>query len=259
MIDLVAFRTILVAGLAASTILCATCPARATGAEPAADPQVDAAPCAAAAGADDADKTIAVCGALIDDEKTPRAERIKALIARAGAYARTDQIDQAIGDCDTVLRLDPTLADIFNTRGELWRKKGERPRALQDFSAAIKLNPDHPAAKANYKSLALELERLGAQMAVAGKPSFDCATARRPVEKAICADPELANLDREIDGVNTLVVRENSKVNRRAGRDLQRAQDEFIARRNARFGRPDYDLRKAMQDRLRQLVGADGF
>ena len=55
-----------------------------------------------------------------------------------------------------------------------------------------------PTAKANYKSLAQELERLGAQMAVAGKPSFNCATSSRPVEKAICADPELADLDREI-------------------------------------------------------------
>jgi uncharacterized protein YecT (DUF1311 family) len=258
MIDLTELRTILVVCLAASAILCGACSARATGGEPT-DPQVDARPCAAAAAADDADKTIAVCGTLIDNEKTPRAERIKALIARAGAYARTDQTDRAIGDYDTVLGLDPTLADIFNTRGELWRKKGDRPRALQDFAAAIKLNPDHSAAKGNHKSLAQELERLGAEMAVAGKPSFDCATARRPVEKAICADPDLANLDREIDGVNTLVVRENAKVSRRAGRALQRAQDDFITRRNARFGQAGYDLHKAMKERLRQLVGADGF
>jgi tetratricopeptide (TPR) repeat protein len=259
MIALNVLRTTLVAGLAASAILCGPCPARATGAEPATNPQADPAPCAAAAAADDADKTIAVCGALIDNEKTPRAERIKALIARAAAYDRKDQIDRAIGDYDTVLRLDPALADIFNIRGELWRKKGDRPRALQDFAAAIKLNPDHPTAKANYKSLAQELERLGAQMAVANKPSFNCATARRPVEKAICANPELANLDREIDAVNTMVIREAVGLGPRAKRALQRAQDEFIARRNARFGRPDYDLRKAMKERLQQLVGADGF
>jgi uncharacterized protein len=79
------------------------------------------------------------------------------------------------------------------------------------------------------------------------------------VEKAICASPELADLDREIDGVNTLVVRENAKASPRAGRALQRAQDDFIARRNASFGRPGYDLRKAMKERLQQLVGADGF
>jgi tetratricopeptide (TPR) repeat protein len=142
----------------------------ATGVEPITDPQVDPAPCVAAAATDDADKIIAICGALIDNEKTTRTDRIKALIARAGAYGRNDQIDRAIGDYDTALRLDPARADVFNVRGELWRSKGDRPRALADFGAAIKLNPQHETARANYKSLAQELERLGAQMAIKNKP-----------------------------------------------------------------------------------------
>ena len=61
----------------------------------------------------------------------------------ARAYARKDMIDRAIADYDRVLQLDPALADIFNARGELWRKKGDRPKALADFGAAMKLNPDH--------------------------------------------------------------------------------------------------------------------
>src|SRR5262249_61830015 len=123
-------------------------------------------------------------------------ERIKGSTARAGACEHKEMYDSAIADYDTVLRLDSTLADIFNARGELWRRKGDRPKAVADFGAALKLNPDHPAAKANHRSLALELERVGALKAVEGKPSFNCATARRPVEKAICANPTLANLDR---------------------------------------------------------------
>ena len=186
-----------------------------------------------------------------------RADRIKALIARAGAYDRKDQIDRAIGDYDTVLRLDPALADIFNARGELWRRKGDRRRALADFAAAIKLNPDHPAARGNYRSLVQELERLGALMAVYNKPSFNCATARRAVEKAICANPELANLDREINAVNAKVVRDAAADSPRAGRALQREQDEFVARRNAAFGRPDYDLQKAMRERLDHLLAVE--
>src|ERR1700688_1992095 len=139
--------------------------------EPATDPQTDPAPCNAAVAANDADNIIAVCGALIDSEKAARADRIKALIARGTAFERKDQIDRAIGDYDTVLRLDPSLADIFNARGELWRRKGDRPHALSDFAAALKLNPQHEAARANYRSLALELERLGAQMAIKDKPN----------------------------------------------------------------------------------------
>jgi tetratricopeptide (TPR) repeat protein len=158
----------LIRNAAVASILWATLPhgARATGTEPSTDPQIDPAPCVAAALANDADKIIAICGALVDNEKSLRPDRIKALIARAGAYDRKDQLDRAIGDYDTALRLDPTLADIFNARGELWRRKGDRPRALADFGAAIKLSPQHEAARANYKALAQELERLGAQMAI---------------------------------------------------------------------------------------------
>src|ERR1700737_2996337 len=159
----------------------------ATGTEPATDPLVDPAPCVAAAAAGDDDKIIAVCGVLIDNDKTVRSDRVRALIVRGGVYDRKDQIDRAIGDYDVALRLDPSLADIFNARGELWRKKGDRPRALTDFGAAIKLNPQHSVARGNYKLLAQELERIGAQMAVKNKPSFNCATAKRPVQKAICA------------------------------------------------------------------------
>jgi len=227
--------------------------------EPVTAPQADPGPCVAAIAADDADNIIAVCGALIDSDKTVRADRIKALIARGAAFDRKDQIDRAIGDYDTVLRLDPALADIFNIRGELWRKKGDRRRALADFAAAIKLDPNQAAARANYKSLARELERLGALLAVYNKPSFNCATARRAVERAICASPELANLDREINAANARAVREASADSPRAGRLLQHAQDDFIARRNAAFGRPDYDLQKAMRERLDHLLAVERY
>jgi tetratricopeptide (TPR) repeat protein len=139
--------------------------------EPAKDPQIDTAPCLAAVTANDDDQIVAVCAALVDSDRTQKADRLKALLARAGAYGRKDQIDRAIGDYDAALRLDSTLADIFNARGELWRRKGDRPRALADFGAALKLNSQHEAARANYKSLALELERLGAQMAIKNRPN----------------------------------------------------------------------------------------
>jgi tetratricopeptide (TPR) repeat protein len=245
--------------IAVITSLSATFPhaARATGAEPPKDLPVDAAPCVAAATTNDDDKIIGICGALADNEKTPRPDRIKALTARAAAFERKDQVDRAIGDYDRVLSLDPALADIFNSRGELWRKKGDRPRALADFGAAIKLKPDHFAAKANYKSLALELERLGALMGMYGKPSFNCATAKRAVEKAICANPELANLDREINAVNTKVVRQATADSPRAGRALQREQDDFAAARDAGFGQPGYDLQTAMRERLDHLLAVE--
>jgi tetratricopeptide (TPR) repeat protein len=226
----------------------------ATGVEPPAGQQIDPAPCLAAITANDDDKIVAACAGLIDSDKAERSDRVKALIARAGVYQRKDMIDRAIDDYGIVLRLDPSLADILNARGELWRKKGDRPKALQDFGAALRLNPNHALAKANYKSLALELERLGALLAVNNRPGFNCATAKRAVEKAICANPELASLDRQINAVNSRVVSDAARGNPRAGRALQREQDDFIARRNAAFGQPDYDLQKMMRERLDHLL-----
>ena len=160
----------LIGPAAFACLLYASPGALATGADAPAMPHVDPAPCVAAAVADDAEAIIAVCGPLIDNEKTARADRLKALIARGRAYAAKDQPDRAIGDYDAALRLDSTLADIFNARGELWRGKGDFPRAIADFAAAIKLNPQHAAARANHKALAQELERLGARMAIKNRP-----------------------------------------------------------------------------------------
>ncbi|MBR0696653.1 hypothetical protein [Bradyrhizobium lablabi] len=230
--------------------------ASATGTEPTADIQADPSPCLAASGAADDDKIIEVCSAFLDNEKAEKSDRIKALTARASAYDHKQMIDRAIADYDTVLGLDPSLADAYNARGELWRRKGDRPKAIMDFGAALKLNRNHPAAKANYKSLSLELERLGALMAVAGKPSFDCRKARRAVEKAICANPELADLDREINASSVRAVREARSAPEARAR--QREQDDFIARRNREFGKSGYDLRKAMRARLERLNGAEG-
>jgi hypothetical protein len=42
-------------------------------------------------------------------------------------------------------------------------------------------------------------------------------------------------------------------------RKLRREQAEYIARRNAEYGRPGYDLKKAMRDRLQQINGIDGY
>ncbi|MCA1380357.1 tetratricopeptide repeat protein [Bradyrhizobium sp. BRP23] len=229
----------------------------ATGGGPVAVTQVDVAPCLAAAAADDMDKAATACAEVIDNEKTTKADLIKALIARGALYARHNQVDHAIADDSRALLLDPGLADVFNARGELWLKKGDKPKAVQDFGAALRIDPNHEKAKANHKAMAREIERIGAQMAVAGKPSFNCGRTRRAVERAICGNRELADLDREVFASNARAIREAR--NAAEAKALQREQVEFIARRNADFGRPGYDLKKAMQQRLQRLNGVDGY
>lgn len=227
------------------------------GAEPGKDPQLDPAPCFAAAAANDDDKIFELCSKVIDNEKSAKADRVKALVARAAMFARKDKYSDVIDDYDAAIRLDPANADLFNARGEIWRKRGNGPKAVADFAAAMKLKPDHAVARANHRSLAQELERLGALKAIAGKPSFNCAAARRPVEKAICANPELADLDREVHGSYVRAIGEAQQP--RDVRKLKQQQDEFIARRNAQYGKPGYDLKTAMKQRLQEIDGVDGY
>lgn len=224
-----------------------------TSSEAAADPS----PCLAAIAASDDDTIISRCDSLISSERNMRPDRISAALARAAAYDRKQQYDRAIADYDTALKLDPAQADALNYRGEVWRKKGDLPHALADFAAAIRLDPQHALARANHKSLALQLERLGAQMAIGNKPSSNCATAKRPVEKAICANPDLAKLDRDINEIFLRVVAD--QPSRRAALALTGQQRDFIARRNASFGKRGYDLRMAMEARLMALTGVDGY
>ena len=58
--------------------------------------------------------------------------------------------------------------------------------------------------------------------------------------------------------MNTKVVREAGANDPRAGRAMQREQDEFLARRNSAFGQAGYDLRQAMRDRLDHLMALVG-
>ena len=71
----------------------------------------------------------------------------------------------------------------------------------------------------------------------------------------ICADPQLGALDRQIAETYERVLQSASK---RAGNDLRRTQRDFLATRNASFGRPGYDLRKLMQERLQRLSAMEG-
>ena len=53
--------------------------------------------------------------------------------------------------------------------------------------------------------------------------------------------------------------RSAEKMTPQQARKLRREQEEYISRRNAEYGRPGYDLKKAMRDRLQQINGIDGY
>lgn len=73
------------------------------------------------------------------------------------------------------------------------------------------------------------------------------------MEKAICADPGLAQLDRDINDIFLRVIASAESDSHRAALALTREQRDFIDRRNSSFGRRGYDLRQAMEERLGKL------
>ena len=175
------------------------------------------------------------------------------LTNRGDAYQAMKDYDRAIADYDAAVSLDPKFQRAYNNRGAAWQRKGDRERALQDYAEAVRLNPSDAKAADNYKKIATEVEHLNELKEASGLPSFNCAVARRAVEKAICADPELARLDRNMNDAFLKAIASAESDNHRAALNLTRQQRAFIEKRNASYGRPGYDLRQAMAERVDQL------
>lgn len=58
------------------------------------------------------------------------------------------EIDQAIEVFTLNTELFPDIANVWDSLGEAWRKKGDRQKALQFYRKALKIRPDLPSAVA---------------------------------------------------------------------------------------------------------------
>ena len=63
-------------------------------------------------------------------------------------YAKKDY-DKAIADGNEAIRLAPTYALAYNSRGNAWDAKKEYDKAIADFGEAIRLEPKYALAYAN--------------------------------------------------------------------------------------------------------------
>lgn len=57
--------------------------------------------------------------------------------------------DKAIDQFNAAIRLNPKYASAYNSRGSAWRLKGDREKAFSDFNEAIRLNPTDAIAYSN--------------------------------------------------------------------------------------------------------------
>ncbi len=67
------------------------------------------------------------------------------LTSRALIHSLHSRHDKAIGDLNQAIALDPSNADFYIDRGRAWLSLNEHKRAIDDFTGAIRLNPDSQA------------------------------------------------------------------------------------------------------------------
>jgi tetratricopeptide (TPR) repeat protein len=179
---------------------------------------------------------------------------VKFITNRADVYNHMGQYDRAIENYDRALSLNPAFSLAYYNRGVAYRGKGDLDNAIADFEQALRIDPHMDIAAEMLAKTREERDR----RRLAGpplRPSFDCATATLAVEKAICADPQLAKLDRQVDEAYKAAL---TKLNRRSAARLRRDQRAFIAKRDKEFGRADYHFGRELEKRLAKLRAMGG-
>jgi tetratricopeptide (TPR) repeat protein len=184
------------------------------------------------------------------DEAIRLAPRANFLTNRGDAYNQKRDYDRAIADYDRALRLNPGFYLAYNNRGAAYRRKGDLDRAIADYEQALRVNPQLDSAAENLAVVRQERERRAMIGGNDRAPTFDCDTAKRAAEKAICSDADLVRLDHAIDDAYKAAL---ARLDRRGVVRLRKQQRDFIATRDKSFGRTDYQLKREMERRLAAL------
>ncbi len=174
------------------------------------------------------------------------------LTNRGDSYNFKHDYDRAIADYDRALQLNPGFYLAYNNRGAAYAKKGDLDHAIADYEAALRINPQLDTAAEGLATARQERDRRAALNSDRLLPTFDCKRTSRAVEKAICSDPDLSRLDREIDDAYKAAL---AKLDRQGVAQLRREQRDFLAARNKSFGNPQYNLKHEMELRLAALRG----
>ena len=69
------------------------------------------------------------------------------------AYYDQGQLDEAIKEYTTVLRLKPDYADAHYNLGIIYKTKGLKDEAKREFETVLKLRPNDPKARLSLESL----------------------------------------------------------------------------------------------------------
>src|SRR5215468_11441215 len=89
------------------------------------------------------------CSAVIRSANRSPRELAVAFTNRGLAYRALGDIERALADYDSAIKLDPGYAIAFNNRGAARRDRGEYDRAITDYSEAIRIDPRNAVVLTN--------------------------------------------------------------------------------------------------------------
>jgi tetratricopeptide (TPR) repeat protein len=91
---------------------------------------------------DDNERRIVGCSIIIENPGTPPLERSNALAIRGLALAIKGLLDRAIQDYDAALAINPNSASALNNRAWAYFRAGRGSEGLPDVERSLMLNPD---------------------------------------------------------------------------------------------------------------------
>ena len=140
---------------------------------------------------DDTYKIISGCSNIVEAKSSTTGDRARALVSRALHYGMRKEFARALADFGDAIATDPTqAATAHGNRGVTHARMGNLELALQDFDAAIRLEPGHAADHAN-RAQALE-------------DSGRLAEARQAYEQALLLSPSADIAAKAAEGLKRL-------------------------------------------------------
>jgi tetratricopeptide (TPR) repeat protein len=67
----------------------------------------------------------------------------KALFIRASSYLKKNQFNEAIQDCNKLMKLDKKHSGAYYVRGCAYEKLEEIDKSIEDFSKVLEIDPHH--------------------------------------------------------------------------------------------------------------------